>query len=40
VQLIDRQRQHPPSQAARGINAAQCRDPDGNLIEVFSPLKN
>jgi catechol 2,3-dioxygenase-like lactoylglutathione lyase family enzyme len=29
----------PKNQDAWGIRAAQFRDPDGNLIEVFSPLK-
>jgi len=29
----------PKDQAAWGIRAAHFRDPDGNLIEAFSPLK-
>lgn len=29
----------PTDQPAWGIRAAHFRDPDGNLIEVFSPLK-
>jgi lactoylglutathione lyase len=29
----------PKNQDAWGIRAAQFRDPDGNLIEIFSPLK-
>jgi lactoylglutathione lyase len=29
----------PADQPAWGIRAAHFRDPDGNLIEVFSPLK-
>ncbi|MGH9410709.1 MAG: VOC family protein [Vicinamibacterales bacterium] len=29
----------PQNQDAWGIRAAHLRDPDGNLIEIFSPLK-
>jgi predicted enzyme related to lactoylglutathione lyase len=29
----------PTDQPAWGIRAMHLRDPDGNLIEVFSPLK-